>query len=190
MKEQLTALLQQALARCQANGQLPADIAADIKLDHARDKAHGDFASNLAMTLAKAAGQKPRDLAQVIVAALPTSPIVAKVEIAGPGFINFYLRADAQFDIVSQILQGGAQYGRSQLGEGKWVQVEFVSANPTGPLHVGHGRGLLGLTDGILPGRRVEHEPPQRDRITSRTIKAKEKRSFFLSLMKCSGVVQ
>lgn len=141
MKEKLSELLQQAIAQCQASGLLPADIPVDIKLDHARDKAHGDFASNLAMTLAKAAGQKPRDLAQALVAALPSSQIIAKVEIAGPGFINFYLKADAQFDIVPQILQGAEQFGRSNIGAGKRVQVEFVSANPTGPLHVGHGRG-------------------------------------------------
>ena len=74
-------------------------------------------------------------------AALPANPLLDKVEIAGPGFINFYLKADAQFEIVPQVLTGGAQFGRSEIGQGKRVQVEFVSANPTGPLHVGHGRG-------------------------------------------------
>ena len=141
MKEHISELLQQAIAHCQANGQVPAEINAEIKLDHTRDKAHGDFASNIAMILAKPAKQKPRDLAEMLVAALPASKIVSKVEIAGPGFINFYLKADAQFDLIAQILQAGEQFGRSDIGKGKRVQVEFVSANPTGPLHVGHGRG-------------------------------------------------
>ncbi len=141
MKEQLIQLLTQAVAQCQANGTLPADVSFDIKLEHTRDKAHGDFASNVAMILAKAAKQKPRELAEALVAALPANQIVARVEIAGPGFINFYLKAGAQFDVVPQILSAGEQFGRSNIGNGKRVQVEFVSANPTGPLHVGHGRG-------------------------------------------------
>jgi len=141
MKEQIIDLLKQALAQCQANGILPADVQADIKLEHTRDKAHGDFASNLAMILAKAARQKPRDLADALVAALPASDFIDKAEIAGPGFINFYLKTGAQFDVLSQILSDGEQFGRSNIGNGKRVQVEFVSANPTGPLHVGHGRG-------------------------------------------------
>ena len=110
-------------------------------IERTRDPAHGDFATNAALVNAKAAGMAPRALAERILAALGEDPLVAKVEIAGPGFINFHLAPEAWRQVVPQILQGGAAYGRSDIGGGKRVQVEFVSANPTGPLHVGHGRG-------------------------------------------------
>ncbi len=110
-------------------------------IERTRDSAHGDFATNAALQLAKAAKRKPRELAQAIVAALPASDIVSKVEIAGPGFINFYLSPAAYHAELLRIADAGAAYGRSQLGGGRRVIVEFVSANPTGPLHVGHGRG-------------------------------------------------
>ena len=93
------------------------------------------------MKLSKAAHLKPRALAEQIVAALPTSDYVARVEIAGAGFINFHLRPDAYHDTVRVILAEGSNYGRSKIGENRRIQVEYVSANPTGPLHVGHGRG-------------------------------------------------
>mgnify|MGYP002620854965 FL=1 len=141
MKEQLTDILQQCIQALQSEGHLPADISPQIKLDRTRDKQHGDFATNLAMVLAKPAGKKPRELADLIVAHLPASDVVENVEIAGPGFINFYLKAAAQFEVVSQVLEQGNVFGRHQLGNGRRVQVEYVSANPTGPLHVGHGRG-------------------------------------------------
>src|SRR5262249_49144075 len=105
-----------------------------------KSREHGDFATNLALTLAKAARVKPRELANKIVAGLPASDYVDKVEIAGPGFINFFLKTDAFTQIVPRILAAGANYGRSQRYAGIKLQVEFVSANPTGPLHVGHGR--------------------------------------------------
>jgi arginyl-tRNA synthetase len=110
-------------------------------IERTRDSAHGDFATNAALQLAKAAKRKPRELAQAIIAALPASDIVSKVEIAGPGFINFYLSPAAYHAELLRISDAGAAYGRSQLGSGRRVMVEFVSANPTGPLHVGHGRG-------------------------------------------------
>jgi arginyl-tRNA synthetase len=141
MKNQIAELLAQALAKCQGAGALPSDLSPVIQIDHTRDSSHGDFASNLAMVLAKPAGKKPRDVAQLLISNLPTSTIVDKVEIAGPGFINFFLKPDTQFAIVPTILKAGEAFGRSNLGQGKRVQVEFVSANPTGPLHVGHGRG-------------------------------------------------
>src|SRR5699024_9964525 len=106
-----------------------------------RDAAHGDFASNIAMTLTKAARRPPREIAQAIIDALPADKRIDKVEIAGPGFINFFLAADAFFAVVDEILDSGPEYGRSDMGAGERVLVEFVSANPTGPLHVGHGRG-------------------------------------------------
>ncbi|MGH8282890.1 MAG: arginine--tRNA ligase [Gammaproteobacteria bacterium] len=109
-------------------------------LERARDRAHGDFATNMALTLAKHAGKKPRDLAQAIVAALPKSELVTKVEIAGPGFINFFLTPSTYHAELEQILAAGDTYGRNTSGKGARAMVEFVSANPTGPLHVGHGR--------------------------------------------------
>ncbi len=141
MKDAITTVLQQALARCQENGSLPADLEARIQVDHARDKQHGDFATNLALTLAKAARLKPRELAELIVANLPDSAVIEKVEIAGPGFINFYINSETQASVIGSILNQQEKFGLTEIGAGKKIQIEFVSANPTGPLHVGHGRG-------------------------------------------------
>jgi len=109
-------------------------------IERTRDATHGDFASNIAMQLAKAAKRKPRELAQAIVAALPASDLVSKVEIAGPGFINFFVSPAGYHQELLRVLDEGAAFGRSRMGAGQRVIVEFVSANPTGPLHVGHGR--------------------------------------------------
>lgn len=141
MKSEISQLLQQAVEQLQSQGTLPADLTVNIRLENTRDPSHGDLACNLAMMLAKPAKAKPRDIAEAIIAALPTSDLVSKVEIAGPGFINFYLNARATASIVKQILNAGENYGQCNLGGDKKVQIEFVSANPTGPLHVGHGRG-------------------------------------------------
>lgn len=141
MKAELTTLLQQAIKSLQNDGVLPVEVTPNIQIDRTRDKSHGDFACNIAMMLAKPAKMKPRDIAEKIVSILPDSPVVEKVEIAGPGFINFFLTANSQAAVVPAILAAGDKFGRSELGKGKRVQVEFVSANPTGPLHVGHGRG-------------------------------------------------
>ncbi len=110
-------------------------------LERPKSAEHGDFACNLAMMLAKPLRQNPRAIAEQLVAALPPSEVIAKVEIAGAGFINFYLADTTKQLIVKQILEAGSQFGHNSTGEGEKVQVEFVSANPTGPLHVGHGRG-------------------------------------------------
>jgi arginyl-tRNA synthetase len=141
LKAHLQQLISQALQRLQDAGAFPAALDFAIILERTRDHTHGDFASNCAMVLAKTLRQKPRDLAQMIVKALPASEQVARVEIAGPGFINFFLTPVAYHGNVAEILAQGEGFGRSTLGAGKRVQVEFVSANPTGPLHVGHGRG-------------------------------------------------
>ncbi|WP_342595193.1 arginine--tRNA ligase [Salinicola lusitanus] len=141
MKETITQLLDTAVATLQGAGELPADLSPAIKVDPTRDKAHGDYATNLALVLAKPAGCKPRDLADKLIAALPENDAIRRTEIAGPGFINFFAATDAIAGIVSQILDAGDTFGRSLIGAGEKVQVEFVSANPTGPLHVGHGRG-------------------------------------------------
>ncbi len=142
MKNSIAELIAQALSRLQADGKLPADLPSpQIQIDHTRDKSHGDLASNIAMMLAKPARMAPRALAQLIVEALPTSSLLASTEIAGPGFINFFLSGSAQTAVVSEIIKAGDGFGRNASGAGRKVQVEFVSANPTGPLHVGHGRG-------------------------------------------------
>ena len=141
MKQQLASLIQTALDTLQTQGVLPADMTPSIQIDRTRDASHGDYACNIALMVSKAAKCKPRDLAEQIVAALPASQQVEKVEIAGPGFINFTLTDAASFAVVGAVLEAGEAYGRSTVGNDKSVQVEFVSANPTGPLHVGHGRG-------------------------------------------------
>ncbi|TDR54258.1 arginyl-tRNA synthetase [Halomonas ventosae] len=141
MKETIIALLEGALDNLRQQGVLPAELAPTIKVDPTRDKAHGDYATNLALMLAKPAGRKPRELAEALVAALPASDAVQRVEIAGPGFVNFFAATDAAAQVVRQVLEAGDAYGRNLTGQGRKVQVEFVSANPTGPLHVGHGRG-------------------------------------------------
>ncbi len=141
MKQDIKDLIRAALQGLVNQGQLDLIELPEPQLDRTKDATHGDFATNVAMVLAKLARAKPRDLAQQLVDALPTSPLIARVEIAGPGFIYFFLTEDAYREVVPRILETGHDYGRSRIGAGKRVQVEFVSANPTGPLHVGHGRG-------------------------------------------------
>jgi len=141
MKKRLESLLQEAVSILTHSDVLPRDIEANCQVERARDALHGDFASNLAMALAKPARLNHRLLDEKIIAAIPSDPTVLKVEIAGPGFINFFIDPKAQFGIIPAILDSREAFGRSQKGAGQKAQVEFVSANPTGPLHVGHGRG-------------------------------------------------
>ncbi|MCW8945612.1 MAG: arginine--tRNA ligase, partial [Sedimenticola sp.] len=141
MKNLIQKLVLQSLAKIAAEGVIGEDQIPEPIIERTRDPRHGDFACNVAMVLSKVARCKPRDLAEKLIAALPDSPAVAKVDIAGPGFINFTLQEGAYIDVVSQALEQGYGFGRSTHGKGKRIQVEFVSANPTGPLHVGHGRG-------------------------------------------------
>ena len=141
MKHHLQQLIGSALTALQRDGQLPARSSPEIHIERSRDAGHGDFACNIALALAREARCKPRQLAELLVEALPPSELVEKVEIAGPGFINFFLTAAAFQNVVREVLEAGEAYGRSTIGSDQRVQVEFVSANPTGPLHVGHGRG-------------------------------------------------
>jgi len=162
LKTLIENLLRQALA------DLPEDLVPaaartlSVEVENTRDAQHGDFASNLAMRLAKAARQNPRKVAEALVRSLPASPAVAKVDIAGAGFINFFLSEDAYHAQIGEVLQDGRKYGHSLSGAGRSVQVEFVSANPTGPLHVGHGRhaafgaSVANLLEAV--GYRVERE--------------------------------
>jgi arginyl-tRNA synthetase len=140
LKQQITHLVAGAIAALPA-GTLPEGSAVpDIELERTRDPAHGDFATSVALKLAKAAKRKPRELAEMLVRSLPASSLVDRVEIAGPGFINFHLSPNAYGQELGRILELKSAYGRGTLGGGARTVVEFVSANPTGPLHVGHGR--------------------------------------------------
>ncbi|MEQ3691969.1 MAG: arginine--tRNA ligase [Thalassolituus sp.] len=141
MKPQIAELLNAAVNVLKEKNILPADLEPRIQVDNTRDKAHGDLATNLAMMLAKPAGKNPRELAQLLVDAIPASSLVEKTVIAGPGFINFYLSEESTTSLIQAVLEQKEKYGHSNVGEGRKVQVEFVSANPTGPLHIGHGRG-------------------------------------------------
>ena len=140
MKDPLRDLVLTAIAALRGDGTLPDGDTPAFVVERTKNRDHGDFATNVALLLAKAAGRKPRDLAMALVAAMPASELVAKVEIAGPGFINFFLGASAYRREVTAALDLGANYGHSRAGAGRMAGVEFVSANPTGPLHVGHGR--------------------------------------------------
>ncbi|MBT6038782.1 MAG: arginine--tRNA ligase [Halieaceae bacterium] len=141
MKEALTSLLDTAVNNLIAKGQVPEVPDLVLQIDHTRDSSHGDLATNLAMVLAKKARMAPRDLAAAIIDAVPENDLIAKTEIAGPGFINFFLNQASHVEVIRAILANGPTFGSSNKGAGRKAQVEFVSANPTGPLHVGHGRG-------------------------------------------------
>jgi arginyl-tRNA synthetase len=129
------------LLHLQRDGVLPMDSDPPIGLERTRSPEHGEFASNLAMVLAKQAGKPPRELAQLVIDRLPQSRQVDRMEIAGPGFINFFLRPAALESVIRDVLRQKEEYGQIELGRRYPITVEFVSANPTGPLHVGHGRG-------------------------------------------------
>jgi len=140
LKQELEQLLLASLGKLTGSvlAQMPAPSA--VVVERTRDNRHGEFATNLALRLAKSAGRNPRELAADIVAALPASPLLSRAEVAGAGFINFHLTAEAYARELASIHALGGAYGESRLGQGERVLVEFVSANPTGPLHVGHGR--------------------------------------------------
>ena len=147
MKALIEQHLASALATLKADGIIPADIDPKIAVTRTKDPSHGDFASNLAMMLAKPAGAAPHDIAQKLIDALPENNEIREVAIAGPGFINFFQNDSAAASVVQRVLEQGEKYGTSNVGNGQRWQVEYVSANPTGPLHVGHGRGAaLGAT--------------------------------------------
>jgi len=143
LKESIENLLDRALNQLIADGLIKTKPA--LQITRTKDAAHGDFTCNVAMMLAKQARKAPRDVAQAIidtlVDALGENDAIDKVEIAGPGFINFFLAQESTLNIINHILAGGDRFGESNTANGEKVQIEFVSANPTGPLHVGHGRG-------------------------------------------------
>ena len=141
MKEHIEELLAQSLLHLQREGVLPEESEPTIQLERTRSPEYGEFASNLAMVLCKAAGMPPRELAQAIIDRLPRSRQLERTEIAGPGFINFFLNRLAFSGVIKDVLRQGNRYGNLTPEKEENVTLEYVSANPTGPLHVGHGRG-------------------------------------------------
>jgi len=135
LRQNLSDALRAAIAR------VGIDAAAEPVLERPRQAGHGDFACNIALALAKPLGRNPRELAQSLVDALHAPGLLARAEVAGPGFINLFVDAAARNGVVRAVLAAAGDFGRSDAGQGRKLQVEFVSANPTGPLHVGHGRG-------------------------------------------------
>ncbi len=141
MKDIIQGLIGSAIAAARLDEAASAERLAELRIERPRDPRHGDFSTNAALVIASASGEKPRDVAARICAHLPVSTLIERTEIAGPGFINFFLRSGAWFDIITRILAEGRAYGRYGGAARGRIQVEFVSANPTGPLHIGHGRG-------------------------------------------------
>jgi len=162
VKNKLAELVERALTTLAGSGQLVLPATVEWTIERTRNKAHGDFACNVAMQAARALGRKPRELAERIAAAFPADPEVATVAIAGPGFLNITLAADCLTGTVARVLDGGDRYGFAEADSRESLSVEFVSANPNGPLHVGHGRGAAyGATLANLleaGGHRVQRE--------------------------------
>ena len=140
MKDQLQDLIKKCIQDLISKGIL-IEMPPNVRLDHTKDNSHGDYATNIALMLSKQAKMNPVDLAKIIVDQLEEPSFINKIEIAGPGFINFFISDESSSSVVSEIIDQGALYGSSEIGQGKKVLLEYVSANPTGPLHVGHGRG-------------------------------------------------
>ncbi len=144
MKETIVGLLAEAIHKTSAAGLIPEMDAGRIELENAKDPKHGDYASNIAMILASRAKKNPRELARIIVEGIvDEKKILKKIEIAGPGFLNFTIQEDVWASLLADVERLGEDYGKSDAGAGKKIQVEFVSANPTGPLHIGHARGAV-----------------------------------------------
>ena len=141
MKKQIEAAVREAIRALCDTGELELRDLPSIHVERARDAAHGDYASPVALSLAKTLGRNPRELATRIASSLPASEAIKEVVVAGPGFMNFFLSDASVRQVVAEILTGRERFGHSTIGAGTRVQVEFVSANPTGPLHIGHGRG-------------------------------------------------
>lgn len=143
MKDTIAQLIETAISALQADNTLPADLNYRVMVDNTKDKSHGDFATNIALMLAKQASTSPRALAESLCAKITEdSPAaIEKTEIAGPGFINFFVSSASQFSVLEDVFAQQKQFGRAPANSKERIQVEFVSANPTGPLHVGHGRG-------------------------------------------------
>ena len=140
MKDQLQDLLNECIQGLISKGTLN-EMPSKIRIDHTKDNSHGDYATNIALMLSKQAKMSPVELAKIIIDQFEQKSFIKKIEIAGPGFINFFMSQETSSSIVNEIIDQAALYGSSEIGHGKKVLLEYVSANPTGPLHVGHGRG-------------------------------------------------
>jgi arginyl-tRNA synthetase len=140
MKDQLQDLLNKCIQELISKGTLN-EMPSKIRIDHTKDNSHGDYATNIALMLSKQAKMSPVELAKIIIDQFEQKSFIKKIEIAGPGFINFFMSQETSSSIVNEIIDQAALYGSSEIGHGKKVLLEYVSANPTGPLHVGHGRG-------------------------------------------------
>ncbi len=140
MKKTVEQLIERSLSDLKQSGFIPSDLSIDLKVERTQDSSHGDFATNVALVLAKPCRMAPRQLAERVVQVLESHPLVDKVEIAGPGFINFFMKSLDRAQVIADVLEQGTAFGNSLMGQGLRVLLEYVSANPTGPLHVGHGR--------------------------------------------------
>lgn len=142
MKNRLKKLIGHAISTAHENGDLPCDDIPEIEIEEPKATLHGDFSTNVAMVSASIQKMPPRKIAEIIIQNIEKEPsFIEKIEIAGPGFINFFINYEAWYPVLNEINHLKNRYGASNIGQGKKIQVEFVSANPTGPLHVGHGRG-------------------------------------------------
>ena len=151
MKSSIAQLVEQAVTSLPDLAEAPDVTSIKTTVERTRDARHGDFTTNIAMRLAKSQGRKPRDIAEEIIDKIPQSELVDKIDIAGPGFINFHLSGIALHRELANVLQDGNNYGRQAMRPKPKILLEFVSANPTGPLHVGHGRhAAYGATLGNL----------------------------------------
>ena len=141
MKEEISQAIAVALQQLASDGKIQSEFAGQVQVTRTKDPSHGDYASNIAMVLAKQIGFKPRDLADLLVRQLASCPLFSDIQVAGPGFINFFIAQKNHTQIINTILTEKENYGKNEQGKDQSIHIEYVSANPTGPLHVGHGRG-------------------------------------------------
>jgi arginyl-tRNA synthetase len=147
IRQKLIDMITRAASKAQQQGRLPSVVLPPVTVEHPQNPEHGDYASSLALKLARATSLKPLAIAEEISQLIVATPEVDTITVAPPGFINFTLKNEWLTSQVAEILKADDTYGNSALGQGSRVQIEFVSVNPTGPLHVGHGRGaILGST--------------------------------------------
>jgi len=141
LKEQIAQAISDAITQLHSEGKISEEYKGDIQVTRSKDANHGDYASNIALVFAKQISLSPRDFAQLLSGQLESNPLIEKIEIAGPGFVNFFVIQTNHTQIVQQILTNKDKFGENQQGKNQSIHIEYVSANPTGPLHVGHGRG-------------------------------------------------
>jgi len=142
MKRTITELMNDSIRRCMDKGLLRSREIPPLVLESPKEKSHGDYATNIAMVMAAREGKPSQDVARIILSQLEDEDrVIEKAEVAGPGFINFSLKEKVRYSVLEEMGRKGEDFGKGNIGEGRRIQIEFISANPTGPLHVGHGRG-------------------------------------------------